>query len=349
MSGARGKGAERQFTVGGCVVVRQSEPTVVVGLPVFNGEKFLGEAIESVLTQSFSDFRLILIDNGSTDSTPDICARYAAADRRIVHRREPQPRGAANHFNQCFQPGGAPYFKWMGQDEFLASDYLARMVALLRQQPDAVIAHGRTGVIDEGGRLIGTCDDEVSLAAHRTSDRFWRALCAGSLPEQGGLMRAETMARTRLHGGWAGSERNFMIEMVLLGPVIYDDAQISARRESTDGCLRRAVSLGARQNWCDPSRRSAMPAGLAVASEALRSIRTMPIAALDRVACSGLLGRWTVRHLAQMASMRPDPGREEERNALGRIRSLESLGTYLSRRRAEGPSIATNLPAVSGA
>ncbi|MEZ5865821.1 MAG: glycosyltransferase family 2 protein [Geminicoccaceae bacterium] len=70
-------------------------PTVSIGVPVYNGENFLGEAIESVLAQSFTDFELILCDNASTDRTKAICEDYAARDPRIRYYRNPRNVGAA--------------------------------------------------------------------------------------------------------------------------------------------------------------------------------------------------------------------------------------------------------------
>ena len=66
---------------------------VSIGLPVYNGEAFLTESIESLLAQTFDDFELIISDNASTDGTEEICRSFAAADARIQYHREPTNQG----------------------------------------------------------------------------------------------------------------------------------------------------------------------------------------------------------------------------------------------------------------
>ena len=65
-------------------------PRVSVGLPVYNGDRYLRTSIESILAQTYSDFEFIIVDNASTDSTEQICREYAAADKRLTYyRNEP--------------------------------------------------------------------------------------------------------------------------------------------------------------------------------------------------------------------------------------------------------------------
>ena len=78
-------------------------PRVSVGLPVYNAEKYLRYSIDSILSQSFSDFELVISDNASDDSTESICREYAAGDPRIRYIREETNRGAIWNFNRVFQ------------------------------------------------------------------------------------------------------------------------------------------------------------------------------------------------------------------------------------------------------
>ena len=70
-------------------------PLLTIGLPVYNGERFLKTTIESILNQSFKDFELIIVDNASEDMTEEICKEYAAKDKRIHYHRNPDNIGAA--------------------------------------------------------------------------------------------------------------------------------------------------------------------------------------------------------------------------------------------------------------
>ena len=80
-------------------------PRLSIGLPVYNGEKFLAESIESLLGQTYEDFELIISDNASTDGTADICRRYAQQDPRIRYIRQRQNIGSAPNHNFVIRAG----------------------------------------------------------------------------------------------------------------------------------------------------------------------------------------------------------------------------------------------------
>src|SRR5262245_57216615 len=92
-------------------------PRVSIGLPVYNGAKYLAEAIDSLLEQTFSDFELIISDNGSTDATPAICEEYAAKDGRIRFLRQEINRGLAWNWNCVLEESRGAYFKWAACDD----------------------------------------------------------------------------------------------------------------------------------------------------------------------------------------------------------------------------------------
>ena len=77
-------------------------PRVSIGLPVFNGEGFLSDAVGSILAQTYTDFELIISDNASTDGTEEICRDYAASDPRIRYDRTVRNLGAAANLNRTF-------------------------------------------------------------------------------------------------------------------------------------------------------------------------------------------------------------------------------------------------------
>ena len=85
-------------------------PLVSVGVPVFNGEAFLEDAIRSALAQSLGDLELILCDNASQDRTAEICSDYAARDARVRYFRNPRNLGAAANYNLAFSHARGRYF-----------------------------------------------------------------------------------------------------------------------------------------------------------------------------------------------------------------------------------------------
>src|SRR5580765_3967786 len=103
-----------------------SERRLVIGLPVYNGQRYLGAAIESHLSQSFGDFELVISDNGSTDATPEICTGYASKDRRVKYLRSAENRGILWNHRRVFDAmdGSTPYFRWAGADDIVGPGLL---------------------------------------------------------------------------------------------------------------------------------------------------------------------------------------------------------------------------------
>src|SRR4051812_40201078 len=100
-------------------------PYVTIGMPVFNGARFLERAIDTTLSQDFTDFELVISDNASTDATEDICRSYLARDPRIRYERLPQNRGAAWNFGNVLVRAdpSSRYFKWSAADDEHAPNY----------------------------------------------------------------------------------------------------------------------------------------------------------------------------------------------------------------------------------
>ena len=93
-------------------------PTVSIGLPVYNGEKYLRLALDCIVQQEFADFELIISDNASTDGTQEICQEYAARDKRLsVIFANESNTGAAANFNRVFELAQAEFFKWATHDD----------------------------------------------------------------------------------------------------------------------------------------------------------------------------------------------------------------------------------------
>jgi glycosyltransferase involved in cell wall biosynthesis len=108
---------------------------VSIGMPVFNGEQFLAEAISSLLAQTHSDFELLLSDNASTDRTPEICSMFARKDSRIRYVRQQDNIGAAENFKFVLKNTSGPFFMWAAADDRWPADWIATLLGLVRSQP----------------------------------------------------------------------------------------------------------------------------------------------------------------------------------------------------------------------
>jgi len=116
----------------------ETSPKVSIGMPVYNGEKLIREALDSLLAQTFTDFELIISDNASTDSTEAICRKYVKEDLRIRYVRQPENRGAEFNFQFVLNEAKGEYFKWMAYDDYLAARFIELIVGYLDRNHDVV-------------------------------------------------------------------------------------------------------------------------------------------------------------------------------------------------------------------
>lgn len=130
-----------------------SVPLVSVVMPVYNTARYVGRAIESILNQTFPDFELLLLDDGSTDRSLDILKRYAAQDSRIrlISREN---RGISPTRNELLALAQGEFVAVMDSDDISLPDRLAQQVAYLQQHPDVVWLGGAFALIDGAGRIL---------------------------------------------------------------------------------------------------------------------------------------------------------------------------------------------------
>src|SRR5438067_368718 len=115
-------------------------PLVSIGMPVYNGERHLAEALESALAQDHAHLEIIVSDNASSDATPDLGRRYAQTDRRVRYHRNAANVGAAANFRRALALARGRYFTWLAHDDVLSSRrYLSTIVAFLQRNRDVVL------------------------------------------------------------------------------------------------------------------------------------------------------------------------------------------------------------------
>jgi len=115
-------------------------PLVSIGIPVYNGEKTIREVIDSLLSQDFNDFELIISDNASTDSTGSICQMYTKRDPRVHYHLNETNLGHIANFNGLIHLARGKYFMWAADDDWWEPDYVSCMVDALDNNPDAVLS-----------------------------------------------------------------------------------------------------------------------------------------------------------------------------------------------------------------
>src|SRR5437899_10540181 len=193
-------------------------PRVSMAVPVYNGERYLGEALDSLLAQTYHDFELIICDNASTDGTGEIARSYASMDERVRYVRNERNLGLAGNVKRAFQLSSGEYFRWHAADDVCAPQFLARCVAVLDRHPAVVLAYPRTKLLDADGRVTAAYDDGLHLQAARPSVRFQQLLeRVGYVNAQFGLLRAEVLRRTGLLGSYPAADVVFVAQLSLHG------------------------------------------------------------------------------------------------------------------------------------
>ena len=147
-------------------------PKVSIGMPVYNGEKFIRRALDSLLDQTFTDFELIISDNASTDETRQICLEYAARDERIRYYRNEVKIEPIPNFNRALNYASGQYFMWAAHDDRWASSFVSCLVQSLDVNPQAVLAFCRFVDIDEDGRVTQTF--KTNWADVFSRSKFWQ-------------------------------------------------------------------------------------------------------------------------------------------------------------------------------
>ena len=210
------------------------KPIVSIGLPVYNGARFLREALDSILAQTLKDFELIISDNASTDKTKIICQKYVEKDQRIRYYRNEKNLGAAKNYNRVFDLADGKYFMWLAHDDLIATTYLARCVEILEENPSIVLCHSQVRLINDKGQVLTENDKlyqkypclkdyharlrKLNTDALKPQERFLARITAGTSFEFFGLFRMNVLRTIpNPHGSYSGADEILLAKLALLG------------------------------------------------------------------------------------------------------------------------------------
>jgi glycosyltransferase involved in cell wall biosynthesis len=231
-------------------------PKVSIGLPVYNGERFLKEAVESALAQTFEDFELIISDNASTDGTADICQDAAQHDPRVRYFRNERNLGAAPNYNITWQYATGQYFKWFAHDDRIKPRYLEHTVAALDASPDVVLCNTVVDYIDENGNQLGLYRSVLEHCDSRSPDQRLASIIFRShtCVDFFGLIRRSAMRDSILHQPFSGADKAFLAQMALRGRMIQLDEPLVEMREHPYRYTRAARTARMKLAWHDTSK-----------------------------------------------------------------------------------------------
>lgn len=272
-------------------------PRLSVGLPVYNGEKYLAESLDALLGQSYENFELIISDNASTDDTGAICQRYEKQDSRVRYFRQPRNIGLAPNHNFVVEKASGELFKWASNDDLYARDLLERCVDALDKYPNVVLAHSWTARIDSSGTLTEAIEYPMTTSSSRAPERFRSILFDSGGDDDYGVMRIEVLRRTAMKESYHHADHTIIAELGLHGPFYQVPDWLYFRRDHTDRAERACPTMRSRCANMDPRRASRLrhPAVRLYGEYVwgyIAAIRRAPLSSADKRECYRYLGQW---------------------------------------------------------
>ena len=315
----------------------RAAPRLSIGLPVYNGEKYLAESLDALLGQTYEDFELIIADNASTDGTATVCRRYIKQDSRIRYIRQPRNIGAAPNHNFILGQAKGELFKWAAADDVYAHDLLKCCVDALDEYPHVVLAHSWTALIDSSGRVTEVSSTRWPQPPCGHQSAFGAPLYGKAGDDIYGVIRAEVLRRTSLIDSHHHADRTITTEIALRGPFYQVPDWLYYRRDHADRAERARPSVRARCANLDPRRADRLrhPTVRLYAEYLwgyIAAIQRTPLSPVDRQEC--------YRYLAGWASSRTLPGRTRRAGepGPGSVGAPLRQASALSHRTTAGPN-----------
>jgi glycosyltransferase involved in cell wall biosynthesis len=290
-------------------ILMRKKPRLSIGMPAFNGERYIRFAIDSILSQTYKDFELIISDNASTDETQRICLEYETQDSRIHYYRNKKNIGAPANYNRVFLLSSGDYFKWAAHDDVLAPSYLEKCVNVLDNDSTIVVCHSKVGRIDENGNSMGNFDNYVlrNMGSYKTHKRFSDMIGASNTGlTLMGVIRANCLAKTALHGSYIGADLNLTAELSLMGRIHEIQEHLFFRRDHPQAysniynpLARNDFNAPVRDyrsqlDWFGGKRKSFL-LGLPTLKfflECFKSVNRVPLRFSEYLLCNIEIGRW---------------------------------------------------------
>jgi glycosyltransferase involved in cell wall biosynthesis len=277
------------------------EPLVTIGLPVYNGEKYLEQALDGLLAQTLTDFELIISDNASTDRTAEICHEYAARDARIRYVRQPTNIGAGPNHNILVPMARGRYFKWAGHDDLYAPELLEKCVAALANHPDVVLAHVHDGLIDEAGTITALPSYPLETTSPAAHVRLRSLLRENGGNDFYGVMTTDVVRGVRPHDSYHNADRAFMAQLILAGPFVQVPEVLYYRRDhdgrASRGHTTRQVAATLDPRRSDRFRHPLIRLYVEYVAGFFGAVRRAPLSPLERLRCTYEVGVWFVGRL----------------------------------------------------
>lgn len=262
---------------------------VSIGMPVYNGEKYICQALDSLLAQDYENFELIISDNASTDRTQEICKEYLRKDKRICFHQQWANVGAVKNFNHVFELSSGKYFMWAADHDLWHTTFISRCVSILKEDPNVVLVYSRTMLVDPDGKPLMLTPDQIDTREMKAVNRYiyiiWNLHWCNMVY---GLIRREVLGQSgRFRNVW-GADHALLAELALRGSFAQIAEPLFLRRknrpdEEDEARKRRVLYSLDTMNADEKYRTSFEDLFLQLCHKHLQILACAPISFLDKL------------------------------------------------------------------
>jgi glycosyltransferase involved in cell wall biosynthesis len=289
----------------------EKKPLVSIGMPLYNEERYLRQMLDSLISQDYDNFELIISDNASVDSTPQICQEYAAKDARVRYYRNETNIGASANFKRVFQLSQGDYFAWVAGHDLWHSTFLSRCLEILLQDESVVLCHPQAMWIDTDGQPLGAIPSSVETRGLDRISRFHVVLWGlGYCSPVYGLICSKALRQANLGLEVIAPDAILLAELSLLGAFAHISEPLLYMRKMEDyGSWEKYVEKIFRQSLSNLSAPSMywqmIDEHLKVVSKHINSSLEKDAATLSTVLCLLTKYSWILNGLENSQAQQP--------------------------------------------
>lgn len=196
-------------------------PVVSIGMPAYNSQATLRQAVDSLLAQTFADFELVISDNASTDATWTLIEEYMRRDARVRGIRQPDNIGANANYSAVFLAARGRYFKWASSNDWCAPTLLQACVDRLDRDPGTVLVAPRTRLFQTVIEDFTEYANDIACTQDSPAERFIHAGTYLALNNvMNGVVRRDALSRTRLIEHYPGADVVLVGHLALIGRIV---------------------------------------------------------------------------------------------------------------------------------
>jgi glycosyltransferase involved in cell wall biosynthesis len=196
-------------------------PLVSIGVPVFNGEKSLAQALDALIKQDYNNLEIIISDNGSTDRTSQICEEFLKKDSRVKYYRSSENFGSNWNFNRVSDLSSGKYFMWAAHDDLRDLSFVRACVEKLEQFPEAVLCHTHTKLFIENRKeklCVAHLDSFVGVTG--LVERYRETLKHFPAVAIYGVYRSAALKKTHMFERAIATDLAFIQELSIYGSFV---------------------------------------------------------------------------------------------------------------------------------